>query len=291
MNNRTLERLSKYSSAAASVLALSAVADAQIVYTDVNPDVAITDTTRYYLDLNNDGTTDFWIYKVNYSSSSSTYGGIVAVAASSNSSNLVAYTQSAVQLYGSSSGTYLSAAVALDGGDWVNGAVNFNYGGILEYHGDFGQAPFSFGQFAGVGDKFLGFKFMIGQSFYYGWARVEVPADGSMFTVRDYAYFAGSGFPIQAGDTGSGIIQTGVEEAQANGITLFHSEGMLTIAHEEPQQTGQLNVYNMNGALVQEAALTAGQNTLQLDQMSAGIYLVRAHYGTAILTKKIVVQD
>lgn len=289
MNKITIDRLSRYSAAAATVVASAATVDAQIVYTDINPDHTFVDSANYSLDLNNDNINDFLLFGANYGTSSYTYGGIVVLSANSASVNGVAYASSNIQI-GSSSNN-ITVAQALDGGDMINGLTDFNYAGLLAYYGDFGGGPFLFGQFPAVGDKFIGLKFQVGGSYYYGWARVEVSSDGRTITIRDYAYHSGVGFPIAAGDTGNGIIYTGVEEAQADGISLFYHQGTLTIANEDAQKSGQVDIYNMNGALLQTTALQPGQNTVEMNDVASGIYLIRAHYGTAVVTKKIVVQD
>ncbi|MBK7304487.1 MAG: hypothetical protein IPI90_14885 [Saprospiraceae bacterium] len=54
MKKQLLKKLSGF---IVTVLMLSVSANAQIVYTDVNPDTTIANRI-YYLDLNNDGTTD-----------------------------------------------------------------------------------------------------------------------------------------------------------------------------------------------------------------------------------------
>src|SRR5690606_15925474 len=67
MNKETLDKLRKYALAAGAAVAGGHAADAQILYTDVDPDETFSGNTTYNLDLNNDGTTDFGIQAQSFS--------------------------------------------------------------------------------------------------------------------------------------------------------------------------------------------------------------------------------
>ena len=60
-DNPTLKsKISSYLTIAAGVTAVASGANAQVVYTDVNPDQILTgNMSSYSLDLNNDATSDF----------------------------------------------------------------------------------------------------------------------------------------------------------------------------------------------------------------------------------------
>ena len=54
------------------------------------------------------------------------------------------------------------------------------------------------GEFPGGGPKFLGLQFDISGGIHFGWARVQVPADGGQFTIFEYAYEDVPDRPIHA---------------------------------------------------------------------------------------------
>ncbi len=60
MKKELLDRLKKYALSAGALSVSATAADAQINYTDVNPDSTVTGAgNNYMLDLNNDNTADF----------------------------------------------------------------------------------------------------------------------------------------------------------------------------------------------------------------------------------------
>src|SRR5207248_3235723 len=63
--------------------------DAQIVYTDVNPDYTLSGTDQYLLDLNNDGTYDFRINQFNITDESCPDGASAYFEAYGNNSCVV----------------------------------------------------------------------------------------------------------------------------------------------------------------------------------------------------------
>ena len=56
------------------------------------------------------------------------------------------------------------------------------------------------GNFCGAGDKYLGVRFDLSGDTHYGWIRVNVAADCSRITIKDYAYEDAPDTPIKAGD-------------------------------------------------------------------------------------------
>ena len=73
MKKQFLPKLTQYSVAGAAFLAVGQGADAQIMYTDIDPDVQVGidwwefATDEYLIDMNDDGIDDFRIYAVSVS--------------------------------------------------------------------------------------------------------------------------------------------------------------------------------------------------------------------------------
>jgi len=195
------EKLKRYSLLTAGTLASAAAADAQVVYTDVNPDY--TGYGSYYgdvfsIDLNNDGITDFTIIAMSYS------GGDSNIYWSSNS--VVAEPQ-----YGNSVAVLSSLPEAIDSGIAIG--TNLVWGNdneqMLRFRYRWQDRSYwsstgvtSFGNFLNQSEKFLGVRFSFGGEQYYGWIRLSVSSGAYDFTIYDFAYDASANTPITAGDIG-----------------------------------------------------------------------------------------
>ena len=55
------ERIKSYSLLSSAIIAPALACEAQVIYTDVDPDFVVEEYQPYLLDLNNDGITDFEI--------------------------------------------------------------------------------------------------------------------------------------------------------------------------------------------------------------------------------------
>jgi len=61
---------------------------------------------------------------------------------------------------------------------------------------------FNSGYWPGETDKYLGLKFTLGGNTHYGWALLDVAADSSEFTIKEYCYNTTPGEGIHAGTRG-----------------------------------------------------------------------------------------
>jgi hypothetical protein len=192
--NPTLDhQLATYVAAAtaAGVSMLAAPpAAASVVYTPA--DVHIT--SSYALDLNNDGTPDFTL---NIAVISESDGGIGILNVRLDvPGNAVRPT-----------GQFAPDAAPLPRGAAIGPLKSFttalsSYGGVFMYaHGVFShtgkQSSFSDGPWVKQTNKFLGLKFLIGNSFHYGWARLTTSPGATYLT--GYAYESDAGHRILAG--------------------------------------------------------------------------------------------
>ncbi|HNI55898.1 MAG TPA: hypothetical protein PK511_15330, partial [Chitinophagales bacterium] len=68
MQKELVKRLTDYAAFAAAVLVLINRADAEVVYTDIDPDVSLdTDGNYYAIDIDGNGTADFQFLKATFS--------------------------------------------------------------------------------------------------------------------------------------------------------------------------------------------------------------------------------
>lgn len=280
------KKLSKYSAVAGAVLATAAGADAQVVYTDVDPDVTVTGTgNNYLLDLNNDGTDDYDLAVV---MQSGTYaGGLVnytidLVGVNPLNSNSVMGTTGSIANY----------AAALDLNDMIDDAGNFLTGGSV----GLGLAGYgvvtgvystnlNIGNFANVTDKYLGLKLIAGGMTYYGWARVDVDPSGTAFTVKDYAYNSDADQGIPAG-----ALATGIGEASLQGVNIAQVMDKVVVNIEQTAGTGQVVIMNMAGEEVKTQALSQGTHVLDTEDLAAGVYVVSAQFENGTLNQKVMVR-
>lgn len=197
MKKDLLERLKKYSLSAGALVAGTS-ASAQIMYTDITPDDTISGNGgTYNLDLNNDGTIDF---NFSISSSSSSFMGIIF----SSQSISVSPTGSNSILQDPSYYPY-----ALNNGSAINNAGNWSTYGLLAQHlfiSYFGSTyNYSYGNWQGATDKYLGLRISVGGNTLYGWARLTVLSN-SAFIIHDYAVETTPNTPINAGQTTSTVL-------------------------------------------------------------------------------------
>ncbi|HYV94516.1 MAG TPA: T9SS type A sorting domain-containing protein [Chitinophagales bacterium] len=290
--NSTLKRkLKQYSAVAGSMLAVTGVADAQAIYTDVNPDKVLIgtnllpgDTMR--LDLNNDGITDF----IFFAWKGSTYQGaglMVPYYPLSNSNAIIG-----------NLGTLFSHPFlkedALAMGDNIGPGQPFYKYADITYSSTFLHPIMGYvstgntagvGAWVGVQDHFLGLKFTDGANFHYGWARCSLSADADTLTLKDYAYnsivnaslFAGQGDPL-----GSSSVH------QQSSFNIFGYEGVVNIFVSDGKlDEATITVINMLGETVINQPLTDRNTRIDLNQFAKGIYLVTVQRGGEIFSKKI----
>ncbi len=162
---------------AAAILSTAAV-EGQIVYTDVDPDFTFDSASDLFLlDLNEDGQPDFFLFMLTNSYPGifmgvAPYGSLGSVNASTGSSG--AYFYPIVN----HPGDLISA------GDLWQGYV----GGFMTMASASYYFIGSYGNWFDITDGYLGLKLISGGSQYYGWARFDASADGSVFILKDYAY-------------------------------------------------------------------------------------------------------
>jgi hypothetical protein len=209
----TLEsRLKKYTALAGGIT-VAVAGTGQVIYTDINPDsVNVGHLDATLIDFDGDGNDDFTLVTIIQSATGTfTYGtGIVSYGVNTDAAVGVAGTgaNSGWMASGASSSAGLAnvtASAAIGGA----GAFNTGQGTLGFVQGVTYGAPFSAynttntgGNFLNATDAYIGVKFDIAGAAHYGWIRVDLSADGTTLTVKDYAYEATAGTAINAGDIG-----------------------------------------------------------------------------------------
>ncbi|MCH8905195.1 MAG: T9SS type A sorting domain-containing protein [Bacteroidetes bacterium] len=279
------QQLKAYSITAGSIIGLVAVSHATVRYTDLDPDKIITNhLDGFYLDLNNDGTNDFFLLQIN-SIGATYYGG--------------SYTRYGVYInrfnnnavHGSATSTYYQFPIPLNSNDVIGTALNWQggpYFSILAQYSNYGYGASSSGNWFGVKDKYLGLRLEVSGKTYYGWVRLDVKNQGNGFTVKDYAYDDEPDIPIIAGDKGtpSGIDQ----EKSIDPLIAYSFEKTIylnDIAHLD--RNTEIRVFDMVGREIFHSPLSGITNKINLPDAEPGNYIVKLETPSSIITRKVYI--
>ena len=288
-------KLKKYLALAGSVTTVVSNADAQVVYTDVNPDYLLTGNLNTYdLDLNNDGVSEFSLMSIdtliNYVSSSYTYIYNVRGAAINNSSNSNSWVESSFNVSNMQQGALISSAAQF-GNYTSSGSIGSALGATFDYSILQNGAPFYtsnsfFGNFNPNEQGILGLRFSLNNNLHYGWARVEYLPDGSL-SIKDYAYDATPNTPIIAGDNGTGLV--GVQE-QLNAVTIFMLNNNIRIENKGANDDCLIVLTNISGQQILDKQLGNKIELIDVSELSSGIYFVKVISGQESYVKKVYIK-
>lgn len=277
MKKNLHSRISKYTAVAGAVVS-AAGAQAQVVYTDVNPDYSHdapqnNGFAAYPLDLNNDQTIDFVVA----SRDTVTPNAHVRLtfAAPYGAGNAVA---------GETPSAY-DYALALDINTMVDSTLNWIAAtNTMAYNVDSAN-PYN-ENWNGVTDKYLGLQFVVGGNTHYGWARLDSYAIGDSIVVKDYAYEATPNVGIMTGNMGASLTETQIENLvkfvnQANNSVKVVVNGNLT--------NGVVSVISSTGQVVSTDVIKDKTFFVDMNNLSSGIYMVNVTFNEGATTKKIIV--
>jgi hypothetical protein len=282
-NDPLTGRLLSYSAAAGAILAIGHEADAQVIYTDVDPDVileaAVDEEEIYELDLNNDGTIDLDIKSAkdawyNYGFVNPRPGGGV----------VTSFLFYACDTWSS---TY-HIALKFEEGDLIDGELNF----LTDTQASMGWAAVTntctTGQFHEESEfgKFLGVRISLdeGATHHYGWVRVEVDSVYNTVTVLDYAYEQIADRGIWAGSQSSLSVKDRLQEI---GMQVYSANNLIIIDNAK-HDLADAEVFNTAGQLLNTVQVQRGRNEIPVE--TNGLYFVRLKIGNNVVgSNKVVV--
>lgn len=238
---------------------------AQIVYTDI-PD-AIPNAT-FPLDLNNDSIEDF----------------VIQMGATDK---IVCFPQNNNAYAGEFNGAnYFPWALTSNTSicDTLSSWYGPNNPGFLAFSS-------SSGNWIGQTDMYLALKLNVGNNTYYGWARLDVVATATSFTVKDYAYESTPNTCIVTGEIPLGI----VENSTGNYFTIFPNpfNDATTILTVGNFKTANFTIYNAFGETIKQVENYSGDTiTLSRDNLPSGVYFVQLTSETKTLgVEKFIIID
>jgi hypothetical protein len=277
MKKNLQSRISKYTAVAGAVVS-AAGAQAQVVYTDVNPDYSHDAPENngfaiYPLDLNNDQTVDFLVASRD------------TVTANAHVRFTLAVPYGAGNAVAGETPSNYDYALALDINTMVDSTLNWiAASNTMAYNTD-SNNPYN-ENWNGVTDKYLGLKFIVGGNTHYGWARLDSYAIGDSVVVKDYAFEATPNVGILTGNMGASLTETQIENLvkfvnQSNNSVQVVVNGNLT--------NGVVSVVSSTGQIVSSDAITEKTFSVDMNNLSSGIYMVNVTFNEGSTTKKIIV--
>lgn len=237
-----------------SILSLAIPASSQITHTDINPDTTLQASVmiqfhRYDIDIDRDGTYDFYVKHFHPTEEEReaefyTYMG----------------KQAEVMLDPYDFPLALTTDSVINGSKtWRNGATPIS---SIAF-------PMS-ANWAGKGDRYMGLRIKLNNHWHYGWIKMEVPADTSRITLKEFAVNMHPDWSIKPGQ----LVPIGIQD-------LCSSEQKISIYPNPVKSTaiiastaeGVLAIYNAHGKMVKSLDIKPKENTaLQTGGMAAGIY-------------------
>lgn len=262
------------------------VSNAQIIYTDLNPDITATRSpspsaaVNYSIDFNNDGIVDVNLssYGVNSRQpiNPPRYYDIIAAIAISSSEILRVtsiITSNASQL---NTNTIIEAASEF----WSGSTFKTD---LVDNDPTTCQNCWPF-----AADRFLGVRFSVGGNWFYGWVRISLSAFRS-YTIKDYAFNSSPNQPILAGETGTLGLN---ENPLVSKINIFPNpaSSQVTISLGSLQSEVEVAITDTTGKIVYKTKESERQNIkVNTTDFANGIYLVQIKAKDYVTTKKLVV--
>ncbi|PLW92910.1 MAG: hypothetical protein C0592_08345 [Marinilabiliales bacterium] len=270
-STRFEDKLKVYASLAMGVAGIG-VASGQVVYHDENPDVTITTAgDSISIDMDGDMTMDFSIKRQDWSAGGTTtvLRPVIGNGAMGTYTGIVPYL----------SALALNAPIN-SSGNWV-----VNDGTSAQYHKMCLASSYSgayYGNFGDQNDHYIGVTFITGGNYHYGWIRVaDLPLNGSVVTVKDWAYDATPDTQILAGAT-----VTNIEQGVINDANIFAYDKQVTIKLSE-QVEGTVRIYNALGQEVYSDVISDVNMVIDMPTAQAGIYTVVVESNNYVTQKKV----
>ena len=283
-----------------TAMLFSVSANAQIIYTDVNPnrvlscDFSNACSGDYSLDLNNDGINDFVLSPRKRFVGCGVCGGLVYAMANGDSAVISSTSTSwiADQVGGYALNSLIDPSLS-----WTNAIhtlatkrvdcvpCSSSPGTHLSYSN-------AIGPWVNVSGKYVALKIQVGTNFYYGWIRlgVAIGSNTVSITIMEYAYNSISGQPILAGQTTT----TGITESSfASSINLFPNPATnhLTIALGNNTKKVEVTISDITGKVIYSTIATDTQKVEVITKdFAEGIYVVQIQAADFITTKKLVIK-
>lgn len=290
MENSTKDKnsIGKYAAMAGAFIAGTSV-NAQIVYTDVNPDAVVDANNPFTVDMDANGVNDFEFTIQDINGGFTYYGGLVNIAYSGIGAGVAGLNGG---IMGSvSSQASMNIASALMSSNLVDSNGSFLSDGVLAASIDvvatglFSSAFTTYpGNFKGQTDKFIGVNFDINGNNHYGWVRLDVNNTCDQIIVKDYAFNGVPDLPLYAGQT------VGLEDISVSEKVNFKTMLDGAAINVTPDLLGgEINMVDMQGRTVSSNTIKDVNTTISYKDLNAGIYMIVVNANNETVSKKVYV--
>jgi hypothetical protein len=275
---------------------------AQIVFTDLNPDILRNCNPNsgcsgnYSLDFNNDGINDFVLSPEKRQRSCGACSSLILQIRDGYAAEIISTDHSWIA---DTIGGYALNAVIDSTLGWTNADHTLSSAlpacvacTTFPGHGHHFEGSTTSGPWSNIQGKYLALKTQVGTDFYYGWIKLGVANNINFvtITVMEYAYNAIPNEPILAGQT----MTTGIRETTfASSINLFPNpaDNHLTIDFGSKNEEVKVTIADITGKVVYRTIATDTQRVdVNTNDFAKGIYVVQIQGKDFIAAKKLVIE-
>jgi len=290
--------IKEYSLFAGSILLLHPTLDAEVIYTDIDPDLVLQyDGEVAGIDMDSDGSIDFtfiknidtWIYISSLSLYSATFILDQIWVGPYYYQNEVAC---AFQTW---SGSTILWPYHLTEGELISDGMSFqNYGYQLMaaklwvISGSLSELYSEGGGWWPIKEnEYIGVHFTDeDDNFHYGWIRCSVLDSAEVLVIKDYAYETEPDHSIRAGDT---ISYVGINNINTSINASIYSFNKSIYIHTDNIHDMQLIICDLTGKQLISKDLQAESEIINMDNYPLGIYLVTLLKDNKHLYKKVMI--
>jgi hypothetical protein len=271
------KKLAGYSTIAGVILmANHNRAEAQIIYHDIDPDGIITDAPinlAYYIDMNNDGLTDFALHNDGYGNVNFYFNDGNLVMATEFDFTFVAAMASCKNVSANPpSNFYLWKSYYSLGNNWIFMMASWSSQTDSKWV-DYGV------------HKFAGVALQLNDGTHYGWIRMSHYPNSDTVFIEDYAYEATPDSAILI------PCPTQVKNIEAPDLfNVFVKDQQLIIRFNQSSLPSQILLLNEVGMKLREQSITSSELVMNVSRLPAGIYFVVVEDNEKRQVKKVVIE-
>ena len=236
------------------------VLNAQIVYTDVDPDITVNEFLQGYgIDFNQDNKIDVHLTLLD------NVGVWVMLLIPDSELDDVSVVYDGEE------------ASVLEFGDDISAASNYwelgsGWGGLLYGHWD---GDGTYGNWIDTQEhKYLGIKFSDNSNDYYAWIYLSTiihDYNDYEFTIHGFAYNSTAEEGIEAGDMGNGV---GMDEMENKSVSFYPNPAQNTLYFKEIKQFKEVMITDISGkrVLIDQ---NVSRQSIDISSLKAGVYFLK----------------
>ena len=295
--------LIEYSCLAGVFLSLNSKTSAQVIYTDLEPDIELQfDSETAFIDMDNNGTNDFALLKTSevyyHYWTSATSTGVYRFRHGIWAGPQYSFNEIAARsiTHGSYGGSTEYFPYALELGVLINESLSFQNAGFQLMGSGFYQTAIGSAYWANrfgswnpdVENGYIGVRFKINDDcMHYGWIRCTTTDSTKRLIINDYAYETVCEQPIEAGSL---ISYVDIQNESKNFNATVYSFNKNIYIHTEISQNTELIICDLNGKQIIKDILQNKYELISMTNYKAGIYLVTLLNDGKRYDKKIFIE-